>query len=97
MDMMPLADKIKEKLAPLDASHLDIMDDSGKHAGHVGNPDGRGETHFILKVTSAAFSGKSRLERQRMVIELVAPLWENTTLHALSINARSPDDAAPAA
>lgn len=88
--MQSVADKLKEKLTPLSPLRLVVSDDSAQHAGHVGNPDGAGQTHFTIEIVAAAFVGKSRLERQRMVMDLVQPLWAETTLHALSIKAEPP-------
>ena len=90
MDMSRVADKIKEKLQVLAPVTLAVTDDSAAHAGHAGNPDGAGQTHFTVTITSHAFVGKSRLERQRMVMELLAPLWADTPLHALSVRADIP-------
>lgn len=60
--------KIREGLHPV---VFELLDDSGLHAGHAG-AHARGETHFRLKVTAAAFNGLSRLERQRLVYGLLA-------------------------
>ena len=87
--MMSNADKIKEKLVPLSPLSIEIVDDSAKHHGHAGHTGGE-MTHLTLRVVSAAFVGKSRLERQRMVMDLVKPLWAETNLHALSIEALPP-------
>lgn len=84
-----IREKLTEKLAP---TRLDIADDSHKHAGHVGaRPEG--ETHFSVEIVSAAFEGVSRVQRQRMVYEilqdeLVGPV------HALALRTLSPSDEA---
>ena len=90
--MQTVADKLKEKLAPLNPVRLDVADDSAKHAGHAGNPDGRGQTHFTITITASAFTGKSRLQRHRMVMDLIQPVWNDTTLHALSLHAHAPGE-----
>ena len=86
-----IAAKIEEALQP---ASLDVIDESAQHAGHMHHPGGvepRGETHFRIKVVSAAFSGKSRLERHRMINALVeAELKEG--VHALAIEARAPGE-----
>src|SRR5258708_13172170 len=60
--------KLEAAFAP---SALHILDESHLHAGHHGH-DGRGESHFAVSISAAAFVGKSRVERQRMVYALLA-------------------------
>ncbi len=48
-------------------------------------------SHFEALVVSAAFFGKSLLERQRLVMATVRPQLESGELHALSIRAQAPD------
>ncbi len=70
---------------------LEVVDDSGRHAGHVGaRPEG--ETHFNVTVVADAFAGKSRVQRQRLVYgilseELAGPV------HALSLVTSTPEEA----
>ena len=66
------------------------MNDSHRHAGHAGSP-GTGESHFTIKVVSAAFAGKSRLERHRMVNQALAAELAGK-IHALAIAALAPDE-----
>ncbi len=73
---------------------LQIEDESRRHAGHAGRnglPDG--ETHYRVSMVSAAFTGQSRLARQRAVNEALKPEFE-TGLHALSLALRTPEEAA---
>ncbi|MES2000936.1 MAG: BolA family protein [Pseudomonadota bacterium] len=79
--------RLTEQLAPTD---LDLRDDSERHRGHAGH-DGRGESHFSLSITSAAFAGKSRVERQRMVYSALGELMVER-VHALSIKASAPGE-----
>ena len=58
--------------------------------GHAGSP-GTGESHFTIKVVSAAFAGKSRLERHRMVNQVLAAELAGQ-VHALAIRALAPDE-----
>ena len=86
-----IAAKIEEALRP---EALDVIDESAQHAGHMLHPGGvepRGETHFRIKVVSAAFSGKSRLERHRMINAAVAAELA-AGVHALAIEARAPGE-----
>lgn len=68
-------------------SALDVIDDSHKHAGHAGaQPEG--ETHYTVKIVSAAFEGLSRVAVQRAVMDALKDEFDSG-LHALSIKARS--------
>jgi len=69
---------------------LMVIDDSEKHRGHGGyNP--AGESHFTLLIESPDFTGKSRVERQRMVHAALGELVGNR-VHALSIKAKAPGE-----
>jgi len=67
---------------------LDIIDESHKHAGHAGARDGGG--HYIVNIVAEAFAGKSRIQKHRMVNEATKHLFPSV-IHALSINAKSPE------
>jgi BolA family transcriptional regulator, general stress-responsive regulator len=74
--------------AALNPTSLTLADDSEKHRGHGGyNP--AGESHFSLVIESPLFTGKSRVERQRMVHAALGDLLKER-VHALSITAREP-------
>ena len=87
----PVAAEMRRRLkASLDPTILALTDDSERHRGHGGyNP--AGESHFTLVIESTAFTGKSRLERQRMVHAALGDLLEER-VHALSIKARAPGE-----
>ena len=96
----PIATIIREKLtAGLAPDRLEIEDDSGRHAGHhhEGGVDGQagGESHFNVTVVSAAFAGQGRVQRQRAVNALLREELAGP-VHALSIRALTPDEAAAA-
>jgi BolA family transcriptional regulator, general stress-responsive regulator len=89
--IMRVAHRIREKLtAAFNPQHLEVIDESHRHAGHAGSRPG-GETHFRVEVVAAAFQGKSRLERQRLVY---AALKEEMAqqIHALSLVTRAPSE-----
>ncbi len=71
---------------------VEIVDDSAKHAGHAGAAPG-GETHFTVRMVSRHFAGLSRVARSRAVHQVLVHEFD-TGLHALSLELRSPDDAA---
>jgi BolA protein len=88
---MKVADTMRrtliERLAPV---RLDIIDDSHRHAGHAGaRPEG--ETHFTVEVVAAAFAGRSRIERQRLVYEALADLMRER-IHALALRTWTPEE-----
>ena len=87
----PLADLIAARLtAALAPAHLEVINDSAKHRGHMGD-DGTGESHFTVTIESAAFTGVSRVERQRLVNRALADLLAER-IHALAIKARAPGE-----
>ena len=87
----PVADAIRTRLtAALAPSRLELVDESARHAGHAGARP-QGETHFRLLIVSATFAGKTRLQRQRMVFDVLAELMR-TDIHALSITALTPNE-----
>lgn len=88
----PLAEIIAARLsAALDPSHLEVINDSHHHAGHMGD-DGTGESHWTVVVESAAFAGKNRVARQRLINHALADLLAGR-IHALAIKARAPGEA----
>jgi BolA protein len=88
---MSVEDQIREKLTRAFAPvALEVVNDSHRHAGHAGSPD-TGESHFTVKMVSAAFAGKSRVERHRLVNQALAAELAGP-VHALAIDARAPDE-----
>lgn len=78
---MSLAQKMHEKLeAALSPVYLKIVNDSAKHAGHL--PEDLDESHLGIFVVSEKFAGKSRVDRSRMVHDLVAE--EIAKIHAVT-------------
>jgi BolA protein len=87
---MTRAERIRDALASLAPTELNVVDDSARHAGHAG-ASAAGETHFIVTVVSSLFEGRTRVERQRMVYKLVdAEL--RSGLHALQLTTRTPGE-----
>jgi len=81
---------IKEKLTTaLNPIHLAIRDDSEEHAGHAGVQQGGG--HFAVTIVSAQFVDKTLIQRHRLVHSALDELM-NTAIHALSIQAQTPDE-----
>ena len=83
-----IAAKLTRGLAP---TMLDIVDESDRHKGHAGAREG-GETHYRVYIVSAAFVGKGRLERHRMVNALLADELA-AGVHALALKTLAPGEA----
>ena len=91
--MGPIAQNIVARLtAALAPDALEVVDDSDDHSGHAGHP-GTGESHFTVRITAAAFTGQTRLTRQRLVYSALGDLMAPGGIHALVIEARSPSEA----
>jgi BolA protein len=87
---MNTVERIREALSKaLSPQAIEVVDESGKHVGHGGHIPGK-TTHVRVRIVADAFRGKSRIERHRMVNELLAPEIAEG-LHALAIEARPPD------
>ena len=82
-----IAARLTGALAP---SHLEVINDSHHHAGHMGD-DGTGESHWTVVVESPAFAGLNRIARQRLVNQALADLL-SSRIHALAIRARAPGE-----
>ncbi|MBA2351532.1 MAG: BolA family transcriptional regulator [Burkholderiales bacterium] len=85
-----IQDRIRQKLACLAPSQIEIADDSDKHAGHAGARDGGG--HYRLLIVSPEFSGKRAMTRHRLVYDALGDLMHKE-IHALAIQAYAPEEA----
>ena len=86
----PVATEMRRRLESLNPTRIELVDDSEKHRGHGGyNP--AGESHFSLLIESQQFTGKSRVERQRMVHAALGDLV-GERVHALSILTKAPGE-----
>jgi BolA protein len=89
---MTVAAAIRQRLtAALAPARLDLVDESARHAGHAGARP-QGESHFRLTIVAAAFAGRSRIERQRLVFAALGDLMQSD-IHALAITALTPAEA----
>lgn len=89
-----ITDTLRHKLAiELDATHIDIVDNSWQHAGHAGvahQPHAEG-THLQITVVSPQFEGVSRLNRHRKVHQALQDAFA-THLHALELKTYTPNE-----
>lgn len=87
------ADAIRAALqAALAPDELVVIDDSASHAGHAGHAGGDGAgSHFQVRIRAAAFAGRPRVARHRLVYDALAALMPQG-IHALAIDARAPGE-----
>ena len=95
---MDMRSAIEGRLKTLNPQIFEFQDDSHLHKGHAGNKGGghhagnKGGGHYAVTVVSEAFTGMKRIERQRMVQNLLQDLFAGGFIHALSIKAATPDE-----
>lgn len=96
MTAAPTAQQLQQRLQQrLQPSALEVLDESDQHIGHAGaNGTGFG-THFRVRITAAAFAGKSAVARHRLVYDALQDFMDQG-LHALAIEAQSPAPSTPA-
>ena len=88
---MTLETRMRKKLmSGLKPTRLDLVNESHLHEGHRSSPTS-GESHFRLLIVSQAFAGKSRLERHRLINELLSSELKDG-VHALAIKACAPNE-----
>jgi BolA protein len=82
-----ITEKLREAFSP---ESLEVQDESHLHEGHAGHRPG-GETHFRVYIVSPAFSGKSRVERHRMINAALAAELAGS-VHALALHIKAPGE-----
>ena len=83
--------RLKEKLMiALRPVRLDVINESEMHAGHRSSP-GTGESHFRVLIVSEAFQGKSRVDRHRLVNEILKD-DVGSRIHALALATYAPGE-----
>ena len=87
--MMGIETQMRERLATLEPSSVEIGDDSALHAGHAGAAGGGG--HFRLRIVSAKFARQGRVARHRLVYDALGTLMQHD-IHALALTALAPDE-----
>ncbi|MFY1706687.1 BolA family protein [Tritonibacter scottomollicae] len=84
---MSVRDEIETSLrAAFDPRELEVEDDSDSHVGHAGH-DGKGESHFNVKIRAAAFEGMSRVAQHRAVHKAMGDIVPR--IHALALDVGS--------
>ena len=82
-----IAEKLTEAFSP---QSLRVLDESHQHEGHAGHRPG-GQTHFRVYIVAAAFKGKTRIERHRMINAILSDELA-AGVHALAIHAAAPGE-----
>lgn len=77
-----IADEMRDRLASLSPTQVEVIDESESHRGHGGWREG-GETHFRVRLTSARFAGLTRLQRHRLVHDTLGDIVPR--IHALAL------------
>lgn len=91
--MGTIASAIKEKLTKhFNPSHLEVIDESHKHAGHAGarahaEEHGSAESHFHVVIAADGLKDLSRLARHRAVLDVIAE--EMKLIHAFSLEVQT--------
>ena len=86
---MSIEAQIRTRLAQLQPVSVEIADDSAAHAGHAGAASGGG--HYTIAIVAAAFTGKSRVARHRLVYDALGNLMQQQ-IHALALTTHAPDE-----
>jgi len=86
---MSTAELMHQRLSKLNPESVEILDESGAHAGHEGAKSGGG--HYRLVIVSREFDGKPAQLRHRMVYEALGPMMKKE-IHALAIKAYAPGE-----
>ena len=86
---MTRAEQITTRLKDVfDPEHLDVVDESEMHRGHAGFQEG-GESHFRVKMASAALAGQSRIAQHRAVHTAIGKQLMGE-IHALALDLSIP-------
>jgi len=82
---------LRQKLTmALEPDSLEIINDSTKHAGHIGSRHD-GNTHFRIKIVSNAFVSLSRIKRHQLIHTILKTELEGP-IHALSLTLLTPEE-----
>ena len=70
-------------------SHLELVDDSARHAGHPGAASGGG--HYHVEIVSPQFEGLTLLARHRLINEALGEMI-GAEIHALGLRTLAPSE-----
>lgn len=73
---------MQARLARLQPTRLQVLDESEDHRGHGGWREG-GQTHFRIRMSAPRFAGMSRVQRHRLVHKTLGDIVPR--IHALAL------------
>ena len=93
----PAFTAIRKKLQDTfpDLTHLEIFNDSYKHAGHQpmeSSNVNRTESHMRLEIVSDKFQGMTLPARHRYIYDLLADEMKHYQIHALQLSTRTVEE-----
>ncbi len=81
---MSMRDEIENQLrAAFAPSELEVVDDSDSHRGHAGH-DGRGESHFNVRIRAESFAAQNRVAQHRAIHKALKDVMPK--IHALALD-----------
>ncbi|HEX5961243.1 MAG TPA: BolA family protein [Rhodanobacteraceae bacterium] len=86
MSAAPIEDIRARLQRAFEPTALEVIDEGHLHIGHAGEGSG----HFRVRIASAAFAGKTRVQQHRMVYDALADLM-GRGIHALAIEVQGMD------
>ena len=78
-----IAEEMHARLAALNPTRLEVIDESEGHRGHAGYREG-GQSHFRIRMASPAFAGLDRVARHRLVHRTLGDVVGR--IHALALD-----------
>ncbi|SFS14311.1 BolA family protein [Yoonia litorea] len=81
---MALETEIRSALSELSPEHLEVINESAKHAGHAGD-DGSGESHWRIVIKAEKLQDMTRIARHRAIHAALGPDIIGR-IHALAID-----------
>jgi BolA protein len=81
---MSIREEIETRLsAAFEPRELVVQDDSDQHIGHAGH-DGKGESHFSVRIRAVAFGEMNRVAQHRAVHKALGDVVSR--IHALALD-----------
>jgi len=77
-----IANDMRARLAALEPTRLEVIDESEQHRGHGGWREG-GQTHFRIRMSAPRFNDLTRVQRHRLVHETLGDIVPR--IHALAL------------
>ena len=81
-----IAEEMRQRLAELQPTRLEVIDESEQHRGHGGWREG-GQTHFRIRMASPRFHGLGRVDRHRLVNRTLGDVVPRINALALELSA----------